>query len=91
MVAMQDSGAGLHPRDTERVSEPFYSTKPGGLGLGLSISRTIVESYGGKYGQGRIVPVHSSSEGSERFEGRLAPAQGLRHDRPPMRAARRHR
>ena len=69
MVAMQDSGAGLHPPDTERVSEPFYSTKPGGLERGLSISRTIVESYWGtalgraEYGQGRNVPVHFFQRG----------------------------
>jgi PAS domain S-box-containing protein len=47
-VAVQDSGIGLDPRSRERIFDPFHTTKPGGLGLGLSISRSIVESHGGR-------------------------------------------
>ena len=48
LVAIQDSGPGVAPGDVERVFEPFYSTKPDGLGMGLSICRSIVEAHGGK-------------------------------------------
>lgn len=42
-----DTGPGIPERDREKIFEPLYSTTPGGLGLGLTISRTIVERLGG--------------------------------------------
>ena len=47
-VAVQDSGIGLDPKSLERVFDAFHSTKADGLGLGLSISRSIVEGHGGR-------------------------------------------
>jgi signal transduction histidine kinase len=47
-VAVRDSGIGFDPLKAERIFDSFYSTKPGGLGMGLSISRSIVESHGGR-------------------------------------------
>ncbi|MBV8142321.1 MAG: GAF domain-containing protein, partial [Verrucomicrobia bacterium] len=47
-VAVQDSGIGLDPGSRERIFEAFHTTKPDGLGLGLSISRSIVEGHGGR-------------------------------------------
>jgi PAS domain S-box-containing protein len=47
-VAVQDSGSGIDPQFAPRMFEAFYTTKPGGLGMGLSISRSIVEQHGGR-------------------------------------------
>jgi signal transduction histidine kinase len=47
-VAVRDSGIGFDPLSAERIFDAFHTTKPGGLGLGLSISRSIVESHGGR-------------------------------------------
>jgi PAS domain S-box-containing protein len=48
LVAVRDSGPGLVSASLERVFESFYTTKPSGLGLGLPISRSIIEAHGGR-------------------------------------------
>ena len=45
---MRDSGPGLAPESVERLFESFYTTKPGGLGMGLSICRSIIEAHHGR-------------------------------------------
>jgi PAS domain S-box-containing protein len=47
-VTVQDSGIGLDPQSMERMFDAFYTTKHGGMGLGLSISRSIIQHHGGK-------------------------------------------
>jgi signal transduction histidine kinase len=47
-VEVRDSGPGFAPATLDRVFEAFYTTKPGGLGLGLSICRSIIEAHDGR-------------------------------------------
>jgi PAS domain S-box-containing protein len=47
-VAVRDSGVGINEKDAENILEPFFTTKSKGLGIGLSISRSIIEAHGGK-------------------------------------------
>jgi C4-dicarboxylate-specific signal transduction histidine kinase len=48
LVAVRDSGPGIDPECLESVFEAFYTTKSGGLGMGLSICRTIIEAHSGR-------------------------------------------
>jgi PAS domain S-box-containing protein len=56
LVAVRDSGPGLAPATLERLFEAFYTTKPSGLGLGLSICRSIIEAHGGRLWASANVP-----------------------------------
>jgi signal transduction histidine kinase len=46
-LSVQDAGVGFEPQAASRLFEPFYTTKPGGMGIGLSVSRSIIESHHG--------------------------------------------
>ena len=48
LISVCDSGPGLDPRNIDRVFDAFYTTKPGGMGIGLSICRSIIEAHGGR-------------------------------------------
>jgi signal transduction histidine kinase len=48
LVAVQDSGVGLDSASMARLFSPFFTTREGGVGLGLSICRTIIEAHGGR-------------------------------------------
>jgi signal transduction histidine kinase len=48
LVAVRDSGPGIDPEHIERVFDAFYTTKPSGVGMGLSICRSIIDGHGGR-------------------------------------------
>ena len=47
-VTVEDSGMGIDPNAIEKIFEPFYTTKSTGMGMGLSITRSILQRHGGR-------------------------------------------
>jgi PAS domain S-box-containing protein len=76
LVAVRDSGPGLAPESVDRLFESFYTTKPGGLGMGLSICRSIIEAH-----QGRLWATANTPHGAV-FQFTLPPSSyGEKEDR----------
>jgi signal transduction histidine kinase len=48
VLTVRDSGFGIDPQEIEAVFEAFHTTKPGGMGMGLAVSRSIIEGHGGR-------------------------------------------
>jgi signal transduction histidine kinase len=61
LVEIQDAGRGVEPQNLDRLFNAFFSTKPNGMGMGLSICRSIVQAHGGK------IWVSSNPDGSTTF------------------------
>jgi signal transduction histidine kinase len=59
LISISDTGVGIPPQLAEQIFDPFFTTKPHGTGMGLRISRSIIESHGG-----RLWAVGSSGRGA---------------------------
>jgi signal transduction histidine kinase len=55
LVAVQDCGIGVDPQMVERLFDAFFTTKPNGMGMGLSICRSIIDAHGGRMWASRNV------------------------------------
>ena len=74
LITVEDTGTGIDQTDLERVFEPFFSTKPEGMGMGLSICRSIIEAHGGR------ITASPASHGGSVFQVSLPPDDPSQHE-----------
>jgi C4-dicarboxylate-specific signal transduction histidine kinase len=83
-LTVQDVGVGIEPYGVERLFEPFYTTKSGGMGIGLSVSRSIIESHHGRlWATLNDGPGAAFSFSIPRAPGGFAHSDGLRNTQAP--------
>jgi signal transduction histidine kinase len=72
-VAINDTGPGVDPSNIDRIFKPLFTTKASGMGMGLSICRSIIESHGGR------IWVSPGADGGSTFEFEL-PTKSIEHE-----------
>ena len=77
LVAVRDSGPGIDPEHIERVFDAFYTTKPSGVGMGLSICRSIIEAHSGR------LWADANEPGGAAFQFTLPSAEGFMNSLHP--------
>ena len=83
-LTVQDVGVGIEPYGVEKLFEPFYTTKSGGMGIGLSVSRSIIESHHGRlWAALNDGPGAAFSFSIPRAPGGFARSDGLRNTQAP--------
>ena len=88
-VAVSDTGPGISTDKVEMVFQPFFTTKPQGMGMGLSIARTIVEAHDGqiwaenKTGSGAVFHIRLPLQEHSAFETETSEPGPSRHIAPP--------
>jgi signal transduction histidine kinase len=68
-VTVRDCGPGVPADKLEAIFEPFYTTKPEGMGMGLSVTRSIVEAHGGRVWAERLQPRGAAFHFTVRADG----------------------
>jgi PAS domain S-box-containing protein len=74
LITVEDSGMGIDPKNIDRIFDPFFTTKSDGMGMGLSICRSIIENHGGRLSVSRGWPYGSI------FHVFLPTGQSVRND-----------
>lgn len=89
-ITVEDSGSGIDPANFDQIFKPLFTTKSQGMGIGLSICRSLVEAHGGRIGarsapqRGAIFEVDLPLRGRKALSARAAPtADGRRGSRAP--------
>jgi signal transduction histidine kinase len=88
MLRVEDSGPGIAPSQTERIFKPFFTTKANGMGIGLSISRSIVNAHHGKLWASRRIPFGTvfhlvlPAAGAQAQEAKISPQPAALEDTP---------
>ena len=79
LLTVEDCGVGIDPEHVERLFNAFFTTRPSGMGMGLSICRSIIEAHGGKIRASRNVGPGATFQFALPAYRKVASRYGQRH------------